>query len=418
MISYLIIIIITTLLLSAFFSGMEIAFVSANKLRVELDKKQKRFPSAILDIFFKKPAFYITTMLVGNNLALVIYGIYMTRVSESVYTFEPEFLYLLTQTIISTIFILILAEFIPKALFRLKPNNFLNILAIPVLIFYVIIYPITWAITHLSNFLLKKLFKFEYQVNNLHVFNKIDLTNLINEESQPTKDKTEENRELKIFQNALEFSKVKLRDCMIPRPEITAVEIHTGIEELKERFIETNFSKILVYKESIDNIIGYISSKDFFKSPEDIESYLIELPFYPETMPANKLLREFIKNKRSIAVVVDEFGGTSGIITIEDVMEEIFGEIEDEHDEADLIHKKINDTSYIFSGRLEIDFINDTYGLSIPVSDEYETIAGYILFNLESFPANNEELVLDDTIKIKILKVSNTRLELIKLEIV
>ena len=417
--STFIIIILVTIVFSAFFSGMEIAFISANKLRFEIDKKQKKFPSALVDIFVKNPAFYITTMLVGNNIALVIYGIFMAIMLEPVFErfISSGVLIFACQTLISTIIILILAEFIPKAVFRLKPNNFLNIFAIPVLLIYLILFPVTWSITHLSNYLLKKFFKFENKPNDIRVYNKIDLTNLISEETQPSNENSEINRELKIFKNALDFSKVKLRDCMIPRPEILAVEVNSQVPELKQKFIETRFSKILVFKETIDNIIGYVSSREFFNDLHKIEDGLIKLPFYPETMPANKLLKEFIKEKKNIAVVVDEFGGTSGIVTIEDVIEEIFGEIEDEHDEADLIDKKLNSTSYIFSGRLEIDFVNEKYKLNIPVSDEYETIAGYILFHNESIPKSNDEILIEN-FKIKVLKVSKTKLELVKFDVI
>jgi CBS domain containing-hemolysin-like protein len=416
--SYILGVIIATLIISAFFSGMEIAFVSANRLRIELNKKQNKFPSGILKIFIKRPAFYITTMMLGNTIALVVYGIFMQRALDPLFSryIHSGVVIFILQTIIATIVILIIAEILPKAVFRLKPNNFLNIFALPVFVFYVISYPITGFISFLSNFLLKRLFKHDTKTKKKHVFNKIDFTTLIKEETDTPDENPDSKRQLKIFQNALEFSKVKLRDCMVPRPEICSIEKDSPLDELKQKFIETQYSKILVYDDSIDNIIGYISSKEFFKNPVSIGECLMKISFYPETMSANRLLRDFIKEKKNIAVVVDEFGGTSGIISIEDIIEEIFGEIEDEHDEEDLIHKKLSENSFVFSGRLEIDFINEAYNLNIPESDDYDTIAGFILHHNESIPKSNDELQMGK-FKFKILKVSKTRLELIKMEI-
>lgn len=417
--SFLVIVIISALVFSAFFSGMEIAFVSANRLRIELDKKHKKFPSGIVSIFINKPTMYITAMLMGNNVALVIYGIYMERMLDPFFTSfvgSDIGIYLL-QILISTIVILIFAEFIPKAVFRLKPNSFLNVFALPVYLFYLISYPVNALINSLSGFLLKKLFKQDIKLKESQVFNKIDLTNLIKEESSPTNLGQEDNSQLKLFQNALNFSKVKLRDCMVPRTEISAIELNSDLNELKQKFIETRYSKILVYNETIDDIIGYVSSKEYFKNPRKIEDFIIQVSFYPETMSANKLLQNFIKDKKNIAIVVDEFGGTSGIVTIEDIIEEIFGEIEDEHDEAELVHKKLNDTAYLLSGRLEIDFINELYNLDITTSDDYDTVAGLILHHNENIPATNEDILIDN-FHFKVLKVTKTKLELVKLDII
>lgn len=413
------IIIIVSLLFSAFFSGMEIAFVSANKLRIELDRKQGVFASRIISIFTKNEGQYIATMLVGNNIALVVYGFVMGEQLDPViakYITTSKATALTIQTIASTFIILITAEYLPKTLFRINPNNTLNIFAIPVIVFYVLFYPVARFSTWISKKLLKRLFKSDEKVNEKKVaFGKIDLDNFLNE-NQMENPQEDDMHEVKIFQNALEFSKVKLRECIVPRTEIVAIEVEKSLGELKEKFIETGFSKILVYEESIDNIIGYIHSSELFKKPKDIRSRLIELLIVPETMPANKLLHRFIQEHKSLALVVDEFGGTAGMVSIEDIIEEIFGEIEDEHDYLELFEKQISNEEFIFSARLEIDYINEKYNINLPESDDYETLAGLILYNYSSIPKKNEKIEIDN-FQFIITEVGDTRIETVNLKI-
>ncbi len=413
----IVLVIILTLLFSAFFSGMEIAFVAANKLRLELDKKQGLISSRILTVFSNYPGKYITTMLVGNNVALVVYGMFMAKLLQPLilnFTNSP-FLILLIQTIISTLFILFTAEFLPKTLVRLNPNSTLKFFSFPVFIFFVLFFPITQFVNWLSSVIMKYIFKSKTNYNPKDItFGKIDLSFLIAEAEESAETETSEN-DIKLFQNALDFSSVKLRDCMIPRPEIVAMEINSSIEDLRQKFIESGFSKILIFEETIDNLVGYITSKELFKNPKDIKSRLIAVSYFPETMAANKLLKRFIQEHKSLAVVVDEFGGIAGMLTIEDIIEEIFGEIEDEHDTIDFIEKQINDTEYLFSGRLEIDYLNEKYKLQLPESDEYDTIAGLIFFHNQSIPLTNDQIIIDN-FEIKILKVSKTRIELVQLK--
>ncbi len=413
------IIILITLLFSALFSGMEIAFVSANKLRIELERKQGSFSSGVINLFMKQPSLFIATMLVGNNIALVIYGIEMAVLLEpsiQIYV-SSQIGIVIVQTLISTVIILITAEFIPKALFRINPNLVLNIFSLPVSIFFFLFYPIS----KFSIWLSIKLLKLSLHVDitdekSQMVFGKIDLDNLINEGQDEKLTDEEIEHDLKIFQNALDFSDVKLRDCMIPRTEIVALDENDTIENLTNSFISTGLSRILIYKESIDKIIGYVKSSELFKNPKSIKSKLTSLPIVPESMPANKMLEIFMKEHKNIAVVVDEFGGTSGMLTIEDIIEEIFGEIEDEHDRVDLIDVQVNEKEFIFSGRLEIDFINEKYKLGLEESEEFNTIAGLILSHCESIPEKNE-IVRFGHYEAKIEKVSNTRIELINFKI-
>ncbi len=406
------------LLLCALFSGMEIAFVSSNKLRIELDRKQGQFPARIVAAFTHNPEQYLATMLVGNNIALVVYGLLMAILLEPaiLHFTHSEATLLVVQTLLSTLLILIVAEFLPKALFRLNPNTFLNLFAIPVMFFYLLLYPITRLTILLANWALKTFFRTNIQERRkINVFGKIDLDNLVNE-AQQMNQQFENESEIKIFQNALDFSSVRIRDCMIPRTEIEAVNVHTSLDELQERFIETGYSKILVYDGAIDNIVGYISSKDLFKNPAGIEERLVKPLIVPETMSAQKLLKMLMYEHKSIAVVVDEFGGTSGLITIEDILEEIFGEIEDEHDTIDLVDKQLSENEFLFSGRMEIEVINEKYGIGLPESDAYETLAGFILAHYQNLPKQNEKVVIDP-FTFRILKVSHTRVELVRLSI-
>jgi CBS domain containing-hemolysin-like protein len=396
---------------------MEIAFISSNKLRIELDRKQGVFGSRIISFFTGKPGDYIATMLVGNNISLVIYGILMAVLLEPairVYT-SSEIVILTIQTLISTLIILFAAEFLPKTLFRISPNTALKIFSIPVIVFYILLYPVTWLIIGVSNFILRNILKVPREKNSYpNVFGKVDLDNLVSEGNPESGDIYEAEHEIKIFQNALDFSNVRLRDCMVPRTEIVALEDSSSIEELRQKFIETGLSKILIYRDSTDNIIGFVNSKELFKNPSDLKSMIMTILHVPETMPANKLLQSFIREHKSISVVVDEFGGTSGLVTMEDILEEIVGEIEDEHDTSELTEKQIGEHEYIFSARHEIDYLNEKYHLDIPKTDDYETLAGLILTYYESIPKINDRISIGDFIY-RILDVSETRIELVQL---
>jgi len=413
-------IIFGTLAASAFFSGMEMAFVSSDKLRLELEKNRNFLNSRLLTLYTRKPGHYIATMLLGNNVALVVYGIAFAKMLDPIVTpiVTNDTLSLITQTLLSTLVILFVAEFLPKTLFRLKPNLALNIFAIPVGIFYLLFYPITWFTMEISRLLLRKVFKTEIvQEQEQLVFGRVDLNKFIGESEASAGEVSETvENEIKLFKNALDFSKVKLRECLVPRPEIEAVEVDTPMDELRQRFIETGFSKIIVFNDSIDNIIGYVHSSDLFHNPENIKASLRKVIFVPETMEASKLLTKFLHEHKSLAVVVDEFGGTAGIVTTEDILEEIFGEIEDEHDTVELVERKIDDKHYIFSGRMKIDQINEKYFLGLPVDDNYETIAGYILHQYGSIPTMNTIIDIDK-FQFKVLRGSKTRIELIELKI-
>jgi len=414
------VILIVSVAFTAFFSGMEIAFITANKLRIEIEKKQHSFSARIISIFLKRPAQYIATMMVGNNIALVLYGIVMAIIIGkylSGYLSSGVSIFIL-QTVISTIIILFTGEFIPKALFRLNPNSALRFFSIPLLISFIVLYPISVFTIFLSNSVIGKMLGIEINnKNNMMVFGKYDLDQLLSESLVEDRNaETEIDDELKLFQNALDFSNVKLRECMVPRTELEAIELNEPIDELKKKFIETGFSKILVFENNIDNIIGYFHISEFFNSPKDIQSRIILPLFVPETMAANKLLRMFIQQHKSIAVVVDEFGGTAGIVTIEDIMEEIFGEIEDEHDVIEYDEKQLSENEFLFSGRLEIDYLNEKYNLHLPESDDYETIAGFILFNHNNIPKVDTVLTIPPY-EISIIKVSETRIELVKIKI-
>jgi CBS domain containing-hemolysin-like protein len=410
--------IFVSLLFSAFFSGLEIAFISANKLRIELDKKRGSYGSKIVSLLTKNPGQYITTMLVGNNAALVIYGylmaIELTPIILALHI-TSEIAILIIQTLISTLIILVTAEFLPKTLFRINPNKILNVFSLPVMIIYVLLYPVA-KITMLFSSVILQIF-FTAKINNKQeqvVFSAIDLDHIIAQSKDENKDENEIEHDIKLFQNALDFSKVKLRECIIPRNEIIALELNSPVEKLKEKFIETGFSKILIYKEGIDNIIGYVQSTDLFHNPNNISSMLKSLVIVPETMTASKLFNSFMKEHKSIALVVDEFGGTSGIVTIEDIIEEIFGEIEDEHDSSDLEEEQVSNTEFIFSGRLEIDYVNEKYNLNIPEEEEFETIAGYILQYHEEIPIEGEKITIDN-FEFDILKMQGPKIELIKI---
>ena len=413
------VIILLAVVLSAFFSGMEIAFVTSNRLRIELDRKHHVFGSGILKIFTDTPGQYIATMLIGNNVALVIYGLVFADIINP--ALEPfigsDLLRLIVNTFISTAFILFVAEFLPKTIFIISPNFFLKILSIPTIIFYFLFYPISKVSLSASNLIIRIFFRRHNTLARQEnvVFSKVDLDHFVNL-SQLGKDESESDQHnIKIFQNALDFSNVKLRECMVPRTEIEAVDESTSVEELRNKFIETRYSRILVYQNSIDNITGYIELKDIFRKPESITSSIRKLAIVPETMPANRLLKLFVEERKNIALVVDEFGGTSGMVTIEDVLEEIVGDIEDEHDTNELTEKINGNNEYIFSGRLEIDYLNEKYNLNLPEEADYETLAGMVMYFHGSIPSNNETVRIN-TVVIKILKATNTRLELLSLK--
>ena len=413
-------VIMIAIIFSAFFSGMEIAFITANKLRIELDRKQGVFGSGFIKMFSENPGQYIATMLIGNNIALVVYGLFFSRLLTPVLTplFGSDALVLLVNTIISTGVILLVAEFLPKTIFKISPNFFLKLLSLPAMMFYYLFYPISKITLAASNGVISLMFgksKRKKDQENL-VFSRIDLDHFMNL-SQPETQETEPLRDnIRIFRNALDFSSVKLRECMVPRTEIDAIESRSSLEELKARFIETGHSRILVYHSTIDNIIGYFELKDIFKDPPDILSALRKLAIVPETMAANRLLKKFFDEKVNVALVVDEFGGTSGMVTIEDVLEEIVGDIEDEHDYYELTEKRISGSEFVFSGRLEIDYLNETYNIGLPEEDEYETLAGMILYYHGSIPGINE-IIRINSFLIRILKVTTTRIELVNVRI-
>ncbi len=404
-----------TLLLSAFFSGVEIAFVSSNKLRFEVEKKERSITSSILSVFYDQSQQFISAMLVGNNIVLVIYGLLMADFLSPLFIFtNNQLIITLLQTIIATLIVLVTGEFLPKSIFRINPNLWLNIFALPIYLFYILLYPIAYFTGWLSKSILNTVYKKDFITNNNTDFSRVDLNYLI-EESINTQDPEEEiETEMKFFQNALDFSKIKLRDCSVPRTEITALDITTGLDILKQTFIETGFSKIPIYKESIDNIIGYIHSSEMFEDPHEWKKFIKEIPIVPENMSAHKLMKIFMQQKKSIAVVVDEHGGTDGIITLEDIIEEIFGEIEDEHDTKEYIAKQVNENEFILSGRIEVQQANEKFDLNIPESEDYDTIAGFILHHHQHFPKINEIIKIEN-FTLKCLKVTNNRIELIRM---
>lgn len=409
--------IIITLLFSAFFSGMEMAFISADRVRLELDNQREGTTTNIIKFFYSHTERFISTMLVGNNIALIIYGILMAKLLEPVILTlcGNEFIVVLIQTILSTIIILFTAEYLPKTLFKLNPNMMLRAFAIPLYCIYWILYPISSFSTLLSHVILK-MAGVPIVKEKKGVLTKTDLDFFVQKGLESADDNDEDNdqQELQLFQNALDFSSVKVRDCMIPRSELSAVSIDTSFAKLNRLFVETGYSKLPVYKEDIDNLVGYIHSSEMFKKPKQWTSKIIPIPFVPETMAANKVLRMLMEQKKSIAAVVDEFGGTAGVITMEDLFEEIIGDIEDEHDHVQLIEKKLSENEYELSGRLEINKINEDLGLDLPESEEYLTLAGLILHELQSFPHEGDIVTIDEgRIKMVIAKTSATKIELI-----
>jgi len=411
--------IIIVMIFTSFFSGMEIAFVASNKLRIELDKKQGQFGSKLIGFFTENPGQYFATMLIGNNIALVIFGLIISRLLSPVLMplLQSDLAVIIVNTVISTALILLMSEFLPKTVFMISPNFFLNILSLPAMFFYVIFYPVSKLTLAVSNLFLRLFFGIKGNKKDQEnlVFNKVDFSNFLNEDRQSTGSAEPLKENIRIFRNALDFSNVKLRECMVPRTEIDAIEAGSKVQDLKERFIQTGHSRILVYQNTIDNIIGYFELKDMFKDPPDIMSCVRKLAIVPETMTANKLLKLFFDERMNVALVVDEFGGTSGMVTIEDVLEEIVGDIEDEHDYYELTEKEIAPGEFVFSGRLEIDYLNETYNLDLPEEDDYETLAGLILYHNGSIPVVNETINIGKFV-FRVIKVTATRIELVNLK--
>ena len=410
-----VILIVLMLLLSAFFSGMEIAFTSKNRLKLEIDRKQSRMFDRIADIFSRHPGQYITTILVGNNIALVIYSLYMSLLLRGIfYALGWESIArngsVAIETAVSTVIIIFFAEFLPKSVFRNNPNFYYRALAPVIYFFYLLLYPIARLTTLISHGILRLTGRRVEERTTTHSFDREDLASLLDTNS--SEPRPEPDNELKLFQNALDFADLRVRDCMVPRVDVEAVDIDdTTIEQLTARFVDSKYSRIFVWRKSIDNIIGYINSKSLFTRPAGISDVMMQVNFVPETMPLQLVLQNFIKHRTNIAVVIDEFGGTAGVISLEDVLEQIFGEIEDEHDEQDMIEKQVDENEYVFSCRLEVKYLNERYGLGIEESREYDTLAGYIISHLDGIPSAGQSLTVDG-LEIRVLRTTRSRIEL------
>jgi CBS domain containing-hemolysin-like protein len=411
------VVIVISILLSAFFSGMEIAFVSANKMHIELEKKREGFMAKILTRLTQKSSKFITTMLVGNNIALVVYSFFMGEFLVELLPkdYFNEFTLLLIQTFISTILILITAEFIPKAIFRIYADEFLKIFAVPAYLFFVLFHFISEFMTAISDFCLRVLFNTSSDVEQTE-FSKAELEMYITEQIKKTNGNEELDSEIQIFQNALVFNDVKAREVMIPRTEILALDIGETLSAAKNLFIETGYTKIIVYKNSLDEILGYVHAFDMFKKPKSLRSIILPVEFIPESMMINDILNVLTKKKKSLAVVLDEYGGTSGLLTVEDIVEELFGEIEDEHDTMEMKEVMINENEYKFSARLEVDYLNETYNLELPEDEAYETLGGLIVYHSENIPIE-KEVILIGNYEFIILTASSTKIDEIYLKI-
>ena len=411
--------ILITMVFSALFSGTGIAFVSSSKMRFELDKNNQSLTGKILSIFYRHPNQFISSLLVGNNIALVIYGIMMAKVIETYLLHdivESPGLLVLIETILSTLIILVTGEFLPKTIFRINPNKTLKIIAIPMFFIYILLYPISKFTSSLSEGLLWIIGKrVDRKVAN-SAFSKVDLDYFIQSSLERSTNENEVDTEVKIFQNALDFSNIKVRDCFVPRTEIQAVEANITLENLKQAFIESGHSKLIVYKDNIDNIVGYIHSSEMFRHPQEWALHIQQVPIIPETMSAQRLMEMFMQQKKTLAVVVDEFGGTSGVVSLEDLVEEIFGDIEDEHDTTSYVAKKLDNSEYILSARLEIEKANEMFDLELPESEDYLTIGGLILHEYQSFPKLNETVIIGKY-QFKIVKISTTKIELVQLKV-
>ena len=410
-----VILIVLMLLLSAFFSGMEIAFTSKNRLKLEIDRKQSRMFDRIADIFSRHPGQYITTILVGNNIALVIYSLYMSLLLRGIfYALGWESIAwngsVAIETAVSTVIIIFFAEFLPKSVFRNNPNFYYRALAPVIYFFYLLLYPIARLTTLISHGILRLTGRRVEERTTTHSFDREDLASLLDTNS--SEPRPEPDNELKLFQNALDFADLRVRDCMVPRVDVEAVDIDdTTIEQLTARFVDSKYSRIFVWRKSIDNIIGYINSKSLFTRPAGISDVMMQVNFVPETMPLQLVLQNFIKHRTNIAVVIDEFGGTAGVISLEDVLEQIFGEIEDEHDVPDLTEKQVGPDEYVLSCRLEVKYLNEKYGLGIEESREYDTLAGFIIFNYEGIPTAGETVFVGG-LQVRILRTTRSRIDL------
>ena len=414
-----VIFLLITMAFSAFFSGMEIAFVSVDKLRFEMERKSG-VTSGIISYFLRNPNNFISTMLVGNNIALVIYGILMAQIIEVnllAGIISNHFVMVLVQTVISTLIILVTGEFLPKTLFKINPNLMLRVCAIPLFICYVILFPVSKFASGLSYLFLRISGMKVNKEASAKAFGKVDLDYFIQSSIENAESEEELDAEVKIFQNALDFSNIKIRDCIVPRTEVVAVDLTTTLEELKCLFVESGISKIIVYDGNIDNVVGYIHSSEMFRNPVDWRNNVKEVPIVPETMSAHKLMKLFMQQKKTIAVVVDEFGGTAGIVSLEDLVEEIFGDIEDEHDNTSYVCKQLGEREYVLSARLEIEKVNETFGLGLPESDDYLTVGGLILNRYQSFPKLHEVIEVDNY-QFKIIKVTATKIELVRLKVI
>ena len=407
-----------TLLLSAFFSGMEIAFVSSNRMLAEMDKGSSKLTRRLQTFFYKNPNDFVSTMLVGNNIVLVVYGIFVARLLDNtIFKGLDPAISVTADTILSTLVVLFTGEFLPKTLFKSNPNKFFSFFVFPAYLFYLLLWPVSRFSTLLSKILLKISGVKVDKDNDDGEFSKVDLDYLVQSSIDNASDNSQIDDEVRIFQNALEFSDTKVRDCMVPRTEICAVEKSSSLSDLKNIFIESGKSKILVYDNDIDHIIGYIHSLELFRNPNDWHNHIRTMPFVPETMSARKMMQTFLQQKKSLGVVIDEFGGTSGIISLEDIVEEIFGDIEDEHDNSNYIAQKNSDGTYLLSARLEIDKVNDLFSLDIPESEDYMTIGGFILHEYENFPKLNE-VVRIGCFEFKIIKNTMTKIELVRLKVI
>ena len=410
-----VILIVLMLLLSAFFSGMEIAFTSKNRLKLEIDRKQSRMFDRIADIFSRHPGQYITTILVGNNIALVIYSLYMSLLLRGIfYALGWESIArngsVAIETAVLTVIIIFFAEFLPKSVFRNNPNFYYRALAPVIYFFYLLLYPIARLTTLISHGILRLTGRRVEERTTTHSFDREDLASLLDTNS--SEPRPEPDNELKLFQNALDFADLRVRDCMVPRVDVEAVDIDdTTIEQLTARFVDSKYSRIFVWRKSIDNIIGYINSKSLFTRPASISDVMMQVNFVPETMPLQLVLQNFIKHRTNIAVVIDEFGGTAGVISLEDVLEQIFGEIEDEHDVPDLTEKQVGPDEYVLSCRLEVKYLNEKYGLGIEESREYDTLAGFIIFNYEGIPTAGETVFVGG-LQVRILRTTRSRIDL------
>lgn len=413
------VVILFAILLAAFFSAIELSFFTSNKLRLELDRKQGETGSGIISVFTRKPGQFISAMLIGLNIAIVIFSMLSAELLGNILAniIPSALIIFLIQTVAITSLVILFADFVPKSFARVSPNSFLRFFALPAALFYYLFYPVGKLTLWLGNLLVRIFFgvKSERNEQENRIFTRIDLDHFVNDMVETEEEKHEDNNSLKIFRNALDFSFVKARECMVPRTEIVALPVECTIDDLRQRFVESGHSKILLYRENIDNMIGYFELKDILREPFEIETRMRKLPVVPETMTASRVLKLLSGEKKSIALVVDEFGGTSGVITIEDVLEEIVGDIEDEHDTSDLIEKKLGDKEYVFSGRLDIDYLNEEYNLGLPESDEYTTLAGLILYAHGNIPRQKENIRIGRHL-FTVLRGSYTKVELLKLK--